>query len=87
MSDQPIEECLINGEWPSWTYRKWIVGSIGPLVVMYGVCIIMAAHNIYRYLIQGKKYKIKLMLIFYILVMIILMARFTSLILFIRFFD
>lgn len=54
---------------------------------MYGVCIIMATHNIYRYLIQGKKYKIKLMLMFYILVMITLMARFTSLILFIRFFD
>jgi len=87
MSDQPTDECLINGEWPSWTYRKWIVGSIGPLGVMYGVCIIMAAHNIFRYLIKGKKYKIKLMLMFYILVMITLMARFTSLILFIRFFD
>lgn len=87
MSDQQTYECLINGEWPSWNYRKWIVASIGALVVMYGVCIIIAAHNIFRYLILGKKYKIKLMLIFYILVMIILMARFASFILFIRFFD
>jgi len=87
MSDQQIDECLIKGEWPSWNYRKWIVGSIVPLVVMNGVCIIMAAHNILRYLIQGKKYKIKLMLIFYILVILTLMTRFASLILFIRFFD
>jgi len=87
MTDQPPTECLINGEWPSWSYRKWIVGSMVPLVVMYGVCMILAAHNIIRYLILGKKYQIKLMLIFYILVMIILIARFTSLILFIRFFD
>lgn len=54
---------------------------------MYCLCITIAIHNIVKYLVRGKKYQIKLMTIFYTLVMIILLTRVASLILFIRFFD
>lgn len=54
---------------------------------MYLFCLLIAIHNIIMYLVKGKRYLIKLMTCFYVLVTVILMTRVFSLIKFVQFIS
>lgn len=54
---------------------------------MYTLCLVLTVHNLWRYLIKLHKYKIKLVLVFYIIALVLVVSRIASLVFFICFYD
>lgn len=72
--------------WPQNRETHAIVTSLAILIAAYAICLLMAVHNIIRYLIIGARWHILLMSAFYIIIVTLLITRICSLAEFIRFY-
>ena len=73
--------------WPDHKQIECLVLSLLALTVAYFLCLIFTAHNIYRYLIKLQKYKICLILVFYIITVVLIISRIFSLFFFVEFYT
>ncbi len=72
--------------YPNKLERKILVFCLIILVATYFSCLLLAIHNVYKYLICAGRWRIHLISIFYLLVVCILSTRALSLIYFIKFY-
>ena len=77
----------LSPKWPSHLQLSIILASLALLILVYGLCLILSVHNVYKYLIKDKRWRIYLMSCFYLIVICLLATRIVSLVYFIRFFD
>jgi len=72
------EYCLNADLWPSSSQIKWITATLSILVAAYWACFFIACFIIWSYLIKGGRWRIKLMSIYYGLVVLLILARIGS---------
>jgi len=72
------EYCLTEESWPSSSQIKWVTATLSILVAAYWACFIFAFFIIWIYLVKGGRWRIKLMSIYYGLVVLLILARIGS---------
>lgn len=73
--------------WPDPRELKCLIASLILLTLIYTFCLVLTVHNVWRYLIKLQKYKIKLVLVFYAIALVLVVSRIASLVFFICFYD
>ena len=78
---------VYSPKWPSNTQRSILISSIALLIIVYLVCLVIAVHNVYKYLIKAKRWRSFLLSSFYFIVIMLVSTRITSLLYFEVFFS
>lgn len=85
--NKPHNDCLFDDFWPIPAELKTLQWTCLALTLVYTLCLVIATYNIYEYLIKGQRWRIKLMSIFYVIVLALITSRIACLIFFILFFQ
>lgn len=79
--------CYTPQIWPDRNQLRCLVMSLLALIFAYMLCLFFAVHNIYKYIYRQHKYKIYLVVLFYIITVILVISRIFSLIYFVEFYT